>query len=678
MERTIWPNVKPRTDAQRKAEHDYWRDEHKAWALLAVDSLPRSFHGHLAAAWDARYGIPVNDQNGSPVARANRFVAEAVRDFGDARVADAYDEAAIRDYAENYAQRCAKRRTLEERIAFAARYGIAAPAGKGVTAEGACRRLDDPLWWRRQLRKVWTRRAEDAMRRAGIIRKGKAVYASEEAVRHRRGRQRRTREWLESRVMVNGEGEQLKLLELHDKSLANPALRRGEFMCRMRGFEEVAKDLDHVALFFTLTAPSAFHAQLAAGGVNPAYQRDTVRDAQAWLRRMWSRARAEIARLSIQFYGFRIAEPHHDGTPHWHMVLFVAPHHADTLARVIRARWLSEFKDERGAEEFRCKCITIDPEQGSATGYVAKYVSKNIDGAGAIGAEISDETGGPVADSVERVAAWASCHGIRQFQQLGGPPVGLWRECRRARTPHDAERIERARVDADRGDWRGFIGALGGVSVCHRRVRSIREKYTREVRPPMIRALRLAKRQWRTKHGPRMAWERRPARPHEMPAAWLDKMQPRRADAQGREVLAETRYGEAAGERPAGVVAVGLLGRWACLETRPHRWRIQRDSATASHSGVMNPPQSAARGCEAGNPIALNAVGDFMAVEPASREISRRGEGDARPAAPISFRSGFLPLGPVAITVRGTDSSAFRDYSWIATVPFRPPRPGTA
>ncbi len=138
----------------------------------------------------------------------------------------------------------------------------------------------------------------------------------------------------------------------------------------------------------------------------------------------------------------------------------MAPNEAETVRDVLREYALREDGDEPGAEEHRFRVVSIDKTRGTATGYVAKYVSKNIDGHG-LG---TDSHGHDPVSAAKRVEAWASTWGIRQFQQIGGPPVGVWRELRRLSEGDVSGLIRDAVLAADACDRAAFTELMGGPS----------------------------------------------------------------------------------------------------------------------------------------------------------------------------------------------------------------------
>jgi Bacteriophage replication gene A protein (GPA) len=230
-------------------------------------------------------------------------------------------------------------------------------------------------------------------------------------------------------------GQEYTLAELAAKGSGNKKIRRAELMTRIAGFERIARHCGHIGWLLTITCPSRFHKGRTVNGWkvldNPNYDpNENPATAQKYLARVWSRIRAKLHRLGIKLYGFRIAEPQHDGTPHWHLLVFMESAHEPVVREVVSHYALQDSPNEKGADEHRCNIRVIDWEKGTAAGYIAKYVSKNIDGY-QVG---KDFYGNDAVVASARVEAWAATWGIRQFQQVGGPPVGVWRELRRIET----------------------------------------------------------------------------------------------------------------------------------------------------------------------------------------------------------------------------------------------------
>ncbi|MDO5059219.1 MAG: replication endonuclease [Neisseria sp.] len=401
---------------------------------------------------------------------------------------------------------------------------------RAAAVKGMVARLQDKRFWRRFFRNLTGRVLETAMRETGWVNRRKGLYASQETVFRRRSQKRRNLALLEAMVAVNELREEFTLAELSGKSVSNPALRRAELMTRIAGFETIARAQNHAGEFVTLTCPSRFHQTLHAGGSNPKFDGSTPAEAADYLSRVWARIRADLGRQGIKVYGFRVAEPHHDGTPHWHLLLFMPSENVRAFRRTVALHGCREnreelnlnyceTKKERRAEARRRQAAVlaqtggkktlaaiessirleadfwaaytfknwknkaasrrvdfkaIDFVNGSAAGYIAKYISKNIDGKNnsgeSVGTDFEADGLESTAETAERVDAWAAAWRIRQFQQIGGAPVGVWRELRRLdpdKLLGDDTLMLAARA-ADKGDWGKFCLLMGGIETARR------------------------------------------------------------------------------------------------------------------------------------------------------------------------------------------------------------------
>ena len=332
----------------------------------------------------------------------------------------------------------------------------------------AAGRLHSEKWWLGKIRRIHDCWREHLMIATGYVSKVASPYCSDPCFREWVAQKKANFEYLQAMELEDQDtGERSSLLDKVMGSVSNPKIARHELMVRMRGFEDLANEMGLVGMFYTLTAPSRYHStHVNSGRRNDKYRDVSPCQTQKYLCKVWARVRAKWGREGIRTFGFRVAEPHHDSTPHWHLLLFLRPEEVDYATAIFRKHAMKEDGNEKGASEHRFTVTPIDEQFGSATGYIAKYISKNIDGYGMDG-EVDLESGQPVREMAKRVRAWASRWNIRQFQQIGGAPVTTWRELRRlgSRELVLHPELEAARAAADAPDWPGYINAQGGPFV---------------------------------------------------------------------------------------------------------------------------------------------------------------------------------------------------------------------
>ena len=429
-------------------------------------------------------------------------------------------------------------------------------------------------WWARQLktlRKQFLELLEIATGQVGKDlyydkkskkpkRRGISPYSSKQAQREFSFAQASGRQFLEMMELQSSDGDVIDLIEAVKSGMANPANRRNELMLRIRETEELADEMGYVAMFYTITCPARFHANAST------WDGSTPKDAQNYLTTTWARARAKLNRRGLKYFGVRVVEPHADGCPHWHMMLFMPKNKLQEINAILRWYFIQEDKNElydrygpeltrakvfnkfvdinthgthiktveacvkyragtektklfkiykqkrsewgfakkkanevaiqrnkeeaekakaekREPKKFKAKnhkaptkfyrtfsprfdAVKLDKSKGSAAAYIAKYISKNIDGY-MLTDHVDADTGENLQEQANPVLAWASTWNIRQFQFQGSPSVTVWRELRRMPKgkPIKDEIIEPIRYAADNANWKDYVKLQGGMCI---------------------------------------------------------------------------------------------------------------------------------------------------------------------------------------------------------------------
>lgn len=449
-----------------------WRDEKFA-------SLPESLHGFVAKQYASTCRKADYRAANSGLYHAAKM-SEQMLKCGDFNLRN--DDKAVKDWADTQAERISHAANKTADIVAVSRlcaelcdfYGFKPPVDidhPKTTRDdlvGMIFRLSGAQFWRRNMRKKQIQAMDQIARNLRAVHEYQQPYLSNEAFKLRRQQKHRNRMLLEQLEATNQDGFTALIAELADKSVSKPAIRRAELMTRMRGFEEVAEKLGHIGEFYTLTCPSKYHPT-TRGRKNRKYNGATPRQAQDYLNSVWQAIRKDFDEAGIRVYGFRVVEPHSDGCPHWHMLFFMRSEVRDQVRQIISNHALKEDGQEQGADRYRFVAKAIDKRKGSATGYIAKYIAKNIDGEH-VGL---DHYGHDAKESAGRICEWAGTWGIRQFQQIGGPSVTVWRELRRVKKEQldDWEQktgvqvpavIKKARDVADWADWAAYVMLMGG------------------------------------------------------------------------------------------------------------------------------------------------------------------------------------------------------------------------
>ena len=168
-------------------------------------------------------------------------------------------------------------------------------------------------------------------------------------------------------------GTQIPLKDLVISANHNPNRYHALIQNRINTLSNEAKEKNLFPIFMTLTLPSEFHKMKMDKKTktlipNPKYNHVTPKEAVKHLTKIFSRLRHDrsLKKLSKdeRIY-FRVNEPHKNGTPHTHVLLFVPK---SSIHRVVTA-----FK-----RLFDNKANDIQTNIENATSYIMKYINKTL------------------------------------------------------------------------------------------------------------------------------------------------------------------------------------------------------------------------------------------------------------------------------------------------------------
>lgn len=152
----------------------------------------------------------------------------------------------------------------------------------------------------------------------------------------------------------------------------SPQRYYSEIQNRVNTLQKIAKQRGLKPLFMTLTLPSEYHICKVTKKnkliPNPKYNGTSAKEAVKALTKMFARLRQDRALKELskdnRIY-FRVNEPHKDGTPHTHILMFVP---SDRVEGVKKA--FVRLFDNRGND--------IQDDIKNSTSYIMKYINKTL------------------------------------------------------------------------------------------------------------------------------------------------------------------------------------------------------------------------------------------------------------------------------------------------------------
>lgn len=313
--------------------------------------------------------------------------------------------------------------------------------------------LADPATWRRKLRKTGLS-AQGLMTSSLAMANENKHYCSDHSVMHYVERKAKERAYLAKKAVrfekADGSTDTISLLDVaDDKTSADIA----EVYAINKAYEHEAKTLGLDAYFLTLTLPGEFHPspRRCHGQLNADWNTGYgLEEAGAEIQKMWRSIMREIKKTPefLGAFGMKVLEPHKDGCPHLHAMLYLPPTYQINENGIFSEGHTQQKLNEivaqfvPGEHQREIRLIRKDTTGGEASmspaSYVMKYILKSMKDAGdrpdLLTGNIKSKDPETRARAKAEMArfrhkAWLGTLGRRGFSFVGMRGIrGIWRK----------------------------------------------------------------------------------------------------------------------------------------------------------------------------------------------------------------------------------------------------------
>ena len=359
---------------------------------------------------------------------------------------DAQDER-IKTFSEMYASASAQQiRERNAGITYAEeRLGHSI---QGETLDSQLARIQDPAYWRREIRKAlrpWRELWHLALAPHYI------KYASAEAVAEYRSMQENGRIWAETHEMTTTEGKTCPL-----PTPAETAKNRyAQLVAMTKGIETLAGEAGMTAHILTISLDSQYHPAKDAYKKGPRIRNEkydpdlTPREGQAFLNRRWRLFRTALSDAEIPTFWVLGVQPNRDETPHWHVVLWCKEEDKElTESRLYKYFKTNDRMEKKGDGTVRS--VQVDWQEAKSEAGSSSYAMRMLAYITRQTAEQRDNTTADEAEA-EAASAWASTWGIRRYR-TSHTAATLWKMTRHQEIKAPADLKESAQT----GDFATF------------------------------------------------------------------------------------------------------------------------------------------------------------------------------------------------------------------------------